>query len=451
MREWLRAHRVHFLLFAIGLLGYGAVAGPRLRRQSHDPHFVYQAAAWLKGRTWIDPMPPGADDPARVTTVRLDDGSEVRGRFLKTRRTFHVLGGGEIPVSRIRDRKVAVTTYVSFPPFPSVLLLPQVLIHGVYANDVDFTLVFAALALPLLFSALRRLVAMGMSERTVGQDVWLVLGFGFGTVFFFSSVQGRVWYTAHVVGVVLALGYVLCALEARRPLLAGILLGCATMTRVPMAFMFPLFAFEAWRTCGGRDRVASFVRRCAVFAAPIVAIAVVAMIYNYVRFRQVTEFGHSYLDIRQQQQIEQFGMFSHHYLSRNLAVAFALLPDFSSSSPYVTVSRHGLALWFTTPLLFFLLWPVKKGPLHRPLWITVALIAVPALLYHNSGWVQFGYRFGLDYLVFLFLLIAVGGRPLGRVAKALIIAGIIINLFGAITFDRYPKCYTGSYNVVVAE
>jgi hypothetical protein len=70
----------------------------------------------------------------------------------------------------------------------------------------------------------------------------------------------------------------------------------------------------------------------------------------------------------------------------------------------------------------------------------------------NSGWVQFGYRFSLDYLVFLVMLIAIGGRPLSKLAKALIIAGIIINLFGAATFDRawqYYRVGGNAYDVVV--
>jgi len=55
--------------------------------------------------------------------------------------------------------------------------------------------------------------------------------------------------------------------------------------------------------------------------------------------------------------------------------------------------------------------------------------------------VQFGYRFSLDYTVFLVLLLAVGGRKLGWTARTLILVGIAINLFGAITFQRVPQCY----------
>ncbi len=449
MRDWLASHRLHFGLFVVGLLVFGATAGSRLKRQSRDPHFVYQADAWIHGRLSITPMPRGADDPARVKTVVLDDGSRVKGRFMKTRKAFETLGGDVIPDTRIVNRNAGTTTYVSFPPFPSVLLLPQVLIHGEIANDVGLTVFIAALVLPFAFAALRRLAAAGLSERTPREDLWLVAALAFGSVFYFSAVQGRVWYTAHVVGVALALAYVWCTIEARHPILAGLCLGCATMTRVPMAFMFPLFAFEAWRVSGGRAGLRRFVVTGAKFAAPILVIAVVAMIYNYARFRSVTEFGHSFLEIRQQKQIETYGIISHHFLSRNLAVALALLPDISTVKPYVLVSKHGLALWFTTPVLLLLLWPRVKNAWHRPLWITVALVAIPSLFYHNSGWVQFGYRFSLDYMVLLILLIAIGARPLGRVAKALIIIGVVVNLFGAVTFDRYPQFYRGSFNVVV--
>ena len=74
----------------------------------------------------------------------------------------------------------------------------------------------------------------------------------FGTVLLFSAVQGKVWYTAHVVGVALALVYAWSSIEARHPVIAGLALGAAAMTRTPMAFMFPLFVFEAWRMAARR-------------------------------------------------------------------------------------------------------------------------------------------------------------------------------------------------------
>jgi hypothetical protein len=448
MRDWLRTHVIHLVLFGIGLVVYGGTAASRLGKQSSDPHFVYQADAWLDGRLAIETMPRGADDPARVETVLLDDGTEVRGRRLTTRPMFRTTTGREIPLQRV-SRTLAMTTYNSFPPVPAVLMIPQVLIHGKYANDVALTVLLAALILPLFFSLLRRLAAAELSRRSVSDDLWLVAALGFGTVLFFSAVQGRVWFTAHVVGVLSCTVYILFSIEARRPVAAGIALGLAAVTRTPMAFMFPLFAFEAWRMAGGRADLREVMRRWLLFAAPVVVIAIAAAIHNYLRFDELTEFGHSYLQVRQQAQIEAHGLFSHHYLSRNLTVAFTLLPDFMATKPYLAISGHGLAMWFTTPLLFLVLWPRDRGVLHRSLWITVACVAIPTLFYQNSGWFQFGYRFSLDYLVLLLVLVAVGGRPLGRVAKALVVIGIVVNLFGAVTFNRMPEYYRGDYSTII--
>jgi len=43
--------------------------------------------------------------------------------------------------------------------------------------------------------------------------------------------------------------------------------------------------------------------------------------------------------------------------------------------------------------------------------------------------------------VLLIMLLAIGGRPLTRASRALIIAGIVVNLFGAITFNRAWQFY----------
>jgi len=456
--------RLYAALFAIGVVVYGVLAGSRLAHQSGAPHFVYQADAWLHGSISIAPPLPN-DDWAVVETVELADGTEVSGRRMVTKHAFHTLAGDELPsclpptpnvnrCSSPTSRVVAskgYTHYVSFPAFPSVLMIPSALFGGRGGNDVIPTVLIAGLILPLTLLLLRRLRDAKLSDRTERENLWLVALLAFGSVLLFSAVQGKVWYTAHVVGIVLALIYAWASIEARRPWIAGLALGAAALTRTSMAFMFPLFLAEAWRmTAEAGDRSARLrVLRGPLlrFAIPIVGFAIAGMIYNYARFHSLTEFGHSYLalgnhsPVRQQNQIETHGLASYHYLARNLSVVFTLLPDLLSRAPYIQVSGHGLALWITTPALLLLVWPREKNALHRPLWITTLLVALPALLYMNSGWVQFGYRFSLDYIVFLVMLLAIGGRPMTRVFKGLIVVGIIVNLFGAWTFDREWKYY----------
>lgn len=460
MARRLRRYTVHLVLFVVGLIGYGALAGDRLWRQSTDPHFVYQADAWLHGRTAIAPPPARGDDWAKVETAVLRDGREVRGRRLQSRPVFRTTRGVELPMSDVTASK-GVTYYVSFPPLPTVIMLPGAATGGRRGNDVLPTVLCAALILPLAFAALRRLAEARQSTRSRADDLWLTIGLAFGTVLYFAAVQGRVWYTAHVVGVLLATGYCWAAIGARNPIAAGVFLGLAAITRTPMAFMFPLFLLEAYRVHGGGDALRAdrraFLRALAGpiarFAAPVVVIAIAAMIYNAARFDAPTEFGHTYLDVRQQAQIEAHGLFSYQYLARNLAVAFTLLPELPARGPVVQLSGHGLAIWVTTPAFLLLLWPRQRPAIHRALWITVALVAIPTFFYQNSGWVQFGYRFSLDYTVLLVLLLAVGGRPLGWFARTLLVLGIVVNLFGAWSFQRHGEYYrTGgnAYGTIVA-
>jgi hypothetical protein len=438
--------RIYAVLFAVGLAVYGALAWDRLGKQSQAPQFVIQADAWLHGHLDVQPVTTDADW-AKIETVELVDGREVEGRRMITQAVFRTLGGERIPTTQIKQSRGFVW-YMSFPPVPALLMVPSALIGGRTGNDVIPTLLVAAAILPLLLLLLRRLREAKLSARTEQEELWLVALLAFGTVLFFSSVQGKVWYTAHVVGVVLALAYAWASIEARNPLIAGLALGAAALTRTPMAFMFPLFVLEAWRMSG--RRLAPQLLR---FALPVIAFAAAGMIYNAVRFHSPTEFGHTYLDVRQQAQIEQWGLASYHYLARNLTVGFTLLPEWLGRAPWLQISGHGLALWFTTPLVLFVLWPRDKPPIHRALWITIALVALPSLLYQNSGWVQFGYRFSLDYLVFLIMLVAVGGRPINALAKALIVFAIIVNLFGAFTFDRdwrYYRVGGNAYDVIVS-
>ena len=47
---------------------------------------------------------------------------------------------------------------------------------------------------------------------------------------------------------------------------------------------------------------------------------------------------------------------------------------------------------------------------------------------------QFGYRFSLDYTPYLFLLLAIGARPMSRWFWALALFGVAVNAWGALVF-----------------
>jgi hypothetical protein len=388
------------LIFAVCAAVYVAMLDTRLKGPSSQPHFLYQADAFLHGELAIRAGKPPTDND----WVRF-------------------------------EKKI----YVSFPPFPAIVVAPLVAVWGVKAWDSLFWSVIGGLGPALLFVLLRRMRELGMSERTPRDDLLLTGLFAFGSVFFFVAVQGTVWFAAHVVAVPLIALYVLCSLRAAHPLWAGLALGCAFMTRTTTLVLGIFFLFEAWSYAERDMRV--LAKKLALFAAPVLAIGVAAMLMNDARFHDPFEFGHSLLEIRWRGRIEKWGLFNYHYLGRNLAVMLASLPWLTSSAPYLMISRHGLALWVTTPNLLYVLWPKRSSSTLLGLAVAAGAVALFNLLYQNSGWIQFGYRFSLDYAVLLFAMLALGGQRFGKRFIALAVVAVVINTFGAITFDRAHRYY----------
>lgn len=485
-RTWQRALLIYLVFTTI----YAAIAGQRLLRPSTDTHFVYLAESWLKRRLDLGGPPPHQNDWAEVEELQLRDGRVLRGQFLRAQpQRFRTLDGKnrDIPPEIIEKRSKKY--YVSFPPFPAVLLLPLVALFGHRTNDVLFSVLLAGAAPALLYIVLQR-VPLFFRRRAAGEadeppldaaaqerDLWLVLLFALGSVYFFTAVLGQVWFTAHVVASVLAGLFLLCVLPPRWPALAGLLTGALFLTRPQMAAMSLLWLLELLRTeqaapfDDGRYpltlarlralRFARIVPALLWFALPFLVLVGLGALHNVLRFGQPLEFGHAYLQTMQADNIQRFGLANYQYLSRNLAVALALLPKLLPQPPYVQVSYHGLALWATTPALLYLLWPEPRpvdevtdgtvgGEVERRsrelrtlLWLTVLPIALAGLLYQNTGYIQFGYRFSLDYMPLLLLLLRIGsGRALDTWRfRVLVVLGVGVNLFGAVTFGRMWQFY----------
>lgn len=342
--------------------------------------------------------------------------------------------------------------FVSFPPLPALLILPLVALCGSAEATPDglFFVVLAGLAPAILHLALDALSASGRSRRTARENALLAILFAFGTVYFFTSTQGTVWFAAHVVGAACAAGYLYASIGAERPALAGLCLGLGFATRTPLAFAFPLFAFELWRAArlaeDGSTRVLGLSSRVLTakaprFVAPLVVVLGVLAWHNRARFGDVTEFGHKYLAIVWKARIERWGLFSFHYLGRNLAIALASMPWLGQKAAPFVVNAHGLALTVTSPFFAWALWPRAEREAgaratHAALALTALAVAAPSLLYQNSGWIQFGYRFSNDFAPFLVAMIAVGGRRFGPTFAVLAAFAVAVNAFGAATFQR---------------
>jgi hypothetical protein len=441
LRGWLtpetRSRRwfVGLVLYLASTTTFAAVAGPlRLREHTQYNHYALLANAWIHGRQDLANGPPGY--------AQNNDFGTFQGK-----------------------------TYITFPPFPAVLMVPLVALSGGAENfrDGQFVIWLGGLAPALMFLVLEKLRRTGRAARSEAENVFLSALLAVGTVYFFTAVEGTVWFAAIVINVALMALYALFALDAEQPALAGLMLGFVFATRVTPILAAPLFALEAVRvSCSdGLPLVGSFLDRLrttwtridrrallvryAAFAAPIVLVFALCSWTNYTRFHTLnpSDFGHEHLSVAWRARMEKWGVVDYHYLAKNLGCMLTILPWLPAQGTHVSwwtasssmaapfqVNEHGLALWFTVPIYFWLFRPRARGWLHDVLLLSIAGPALADLLYQNTGWRQFGYRFSNDYVVMLFMLLAIGGRPFGKLFRVAAGWGIFVNLFGAITFDR---------------
>ncbi len=426
LRDDGRARRLTLALAVYGVaIGVYFACASRQTLTAHTPfnHFALLAESWLNRRLDLGGPPPGY--------AQNNDFAEFGGRW-----------------------------FIVFPPFPAVLLVPLVKLGGsaIRVQDGQFFIWLAGVAPAVLFLCVEKLRRMGLTGRGTAFSLAVSLLFAFGSVFFFTAEQGTVWFAAHVVGAAIAAIYVLAALDAERPVVAGLMVGIGFLTRAPLLYAVPLFVFEAVRVClpadfaGGSGRLALARalwtgldrRRCMglllAFGVPLAVVLALAAWYNRARFGDPLEFGYRYLTVLWRPRMEKWGLFSYHYLGKNLGVVLTSLPWVAKApaDPRFQINAHGLALWVTTPLYLWLLWPRKWTKVHWALTLTALSVAIPTLFYQNTGWVQFGYRFSNDYAVFLFCLLAIGGFRLGPLFHAAAVWSLIVNSFGALTFQR-PK------------
>lgn len=473
---WRRgAWREPALIFVIAFAVFSAFAAERLKGPSTDPHFAYlantfnsmiaaalgdagaQARRAERVPFELEKPPPHGNDWASYWEIELKSGEVHRGIWLdkQGQGRFKLLGTNEAVVlegDELRGAKRSQRYFVSFPPGPAVLMMPLAAISGYRVHDVLFTIFFAALNMALVYVLLRRLSVGGRTGRGRRDVLWLTALFGFGTVHLWSSVLGQVWFTALIVGATFTLLYMLCAVDARHPFLAGVFCAAAFATRTPLLFSC-LFFYAFLLFPGGRlrrDGWGEAAKKFALFSLPCLVVGLGLLAMNHARFGEYGEFGHTYLARGTIANIKNYGLFNFHFLSKNLTAMFTLLPRLQPEAPYILISKHGMSLLLTTPALLWLLRPLPRESAedrfwYRLLWVTVAAIAIPHLLYQNTGYEQFGYRFSIDYTPYLVVLLAVGRRPFTPAFKAAVVFGIAVNAFGAVTFKRFGQFFSNDF------
>jgi hypothetical protein len=331
--------------------------------------------------------------------------------------------------------------YVPFAPFPAVVMMPIVLFTGPAVADqweTGINAVLAAITVGLAWWLLARVGVDRLRDRVV-----LVALLALSTPIWWITTRGGVWHTGQLIATSLTL---MCLIELfgerRRAWLVGLLAGFAFLSRAPVAFAVPAYALmlagdRIWepRRWPWRDWV--------LLAAGVLPSVLFFFWYNLVRFGSPLESGYGlallspFLEAQR-----QLGLFSTAHIGMNVDYLFLRLPRFDFSGqpfgwPFFVPDGFGMSILFTSPgLLYALRAPWRES---RSWWLLLAavLVLTPTLLYYGGGWLQYGYRYVLDSIPFVWVLCALAARRdaekgggMGLAWQLLVAFGVLVGAIG---------------------
>jgi hypothetical protein len=363
--------------------------------------FFYLADAFLHGRVWLD--------------VRLGYQDVI-----------------------VRDGHL----YVPFAPFPAIALMPIVAVFGPVIADQWETGINAALAASVVGLAWWYTGRAGV--RSLVDRLFLVALLGFSTQIWWVTTRGGVWHTGHLIATILTLACLIELWGSRRGLVIGILAGAAFLTRAPLAFAIPFYALLLaddllWmpRRWPWRDWLA-----LALGVLPSLAFF---FWYNDARFGSPLESGYALALLPEWlEQQRQLGLFSTAHIAMNLDYLFLKVPRQIDRFPFFQPDGLGMSIFITSPGLLYAVRADWRA--SRSWWLAGAalLVLIPTLLYYGGGWLQYGYRYALDSIPFVWALCAlaaardeqrraavgVDGAGMGYGWRALVVVGVIVGLGG---------------------
>ena len=389
-----------FALAALAYFGTPAISKPIAPAYDHLPHF---ANAFLHGHLGIEAAP----GPRVSELIPAVDGS----RF-----------------------------YLPYPPLPAILLMPFVALFGGAVTSALACRIVSVLNVILLDACLARLPGkLGLAPWGAPTRFLLACFFAFGTVTWHNAHFGGDWHLAHAVTLAAQLLALHEFLGKNRPLVIGLFIALVLGTRPTAALAYLFLIFPFLRTPRAKD-----LARLA--ALPVAAILLLAAC-NYARFGNPFDFGYSrmLLSGAGKQLMETWGQFNPHFVPRNF-YWFFLAPFWSRPDHAVPLGfdPNGLSLFLASPALlyaFVALQRRKNNRLVRDTGISIIAALIPLLMYFNTGFVQFGHRFSMDYLppILLLFLIGIGPRP-SRPASVLVLLSIIIQAWGnlSLPFTNLP-------------
>lgn len=328
--------------------------------------------------------------------------------------------------------------YVTFPPFPSYVLLPFAFFMG--ASTPDGWIALVAAMVSCVFAVLLYEKVRGSRKGLLPWTMFLLLGNGY----VFLTVNGWVWFFAQNLCFMLSLMALYFAFSGK----GGWALGCWAASvgcRPMMVFYLPvllvlLLQEAAWR--GEKDLLRYTIKHLYWGIGPVV-LAASYMLLNYARFGDPLEFGHNYLPEFQR---AVNGQFSLSYIPDHLLQLLKVPPFVSSERRLGFWAADAMAFYLINPLLVVgaVLWVYaivkRRKACGIPLLVLLPVCCVLHFLvvcaHRTLGAQQFGNRYLVDLLPYVFagllLHLPEEEEKFSRLFLPYMILGVGLNLVGTV-------------------
>lgn len=324
--------------------------------------------------------------------------------------------------------------FVSFPPFPSYVMLPFVLLFGEKTPDGWIALATSITGALYVFKLLKYF------RKSDNSSIFWTLFVTVGTNLIFIAVNGWVWFIAQNLCFMLSVMAIYYA-ATKQGGLSLAFWACSVGCRPFNALYAPILLYILYRglkedrpTQGFWKLVSSHLKWA---IAPCI-IAASYMLLNYLRFDSIFEFGHNYLPEFQEAAKGQFHL---DYIKTNFPLLLKL-PPFDANGKVMFPKFNGTAFYLVTPVFFsyviYLIYGIiiKKDTPRVLLWLIPCSVIVHLLLltaHKTMGGFHFGNRYPIDALPYAFLGILYLMNQDDRLEKIqypLAVLGLLINVIG---------------------
>ena len=207
------------------------------------------------------------------------------------------------------------------------------------------------------------------------------------------------------------LGTIYFAVCDRRPLLAGAFFALGFGNRTGVLLTAPVFMYLLARAEDKADdpgftltgRLPAFSGIAWFCVVPFV-LGVATLAYNYARFGSPLDFGYARIPGVLEEPWYDHGIFSIRYIPRQAWEMLWRPWEFRQTFPYMTPNPFSASILWSSPfILFALRFGARDKVLKYAAWAAIVLMTFLLWMHGNSGGWQFGYRYWMVCLPWLFV------------------------------------------------